>query len=64
MLRFPILPILLIALASPACAQDREVPYWATIRGSANELNMRVGPSEDYPVSLFPGTQYLIDADG
>lgn len=40
-----------ILVASPACAQDREVPYWATIRGSASELNMRVGPSADYPVS-------------
>jgi SH3-like domain-containing protein len=43
--------ILLFALAGPAFAQDREVPYWATIRGSATELNMRVGPSADYPVS-------------
>ena len=51
MTRAGLLPILLIALASPACAQDREVPYWATIRGSASELNMRVGPSADYPVS-------------
>lgn len=41
----------LILAVSPACAQDREVPYWATIRGSASELNMRVGPSADYPVS-------------
>lgn len=38
-------------LAVPLHAQDREVPYWATIRGSASELNMRVGPSADYPVS-------------
>ena len=45
--------LLALALASPgpACAQDREVPYWATIRGSASELNMRVGPSADYPIS-------------
>lgn len=43
--------ILSLAAASPACAQDREVPYWATIRGSATELNMRVGPSADYPIS-------------
>lgn len=43
--------ILSLAVASPACAQDREVPYWATIRGSASELNMRVGPSADYPIS-------------
>lgn len=35
----------------PVSAQDREVPYWATIRGSASELNMRVGPSADYPIS-------------
>lgn len=33
-----------------AMAQDREVPYWATIRASATELNMRVGPSSDYPI--------------
>ena len=51
MTRAGLIPILLIALASPVGAQDREVPYWATIRGSASELNMRVGPSEDYPVS-------------
>lgn len=51
MFRLGFLSILLIALATPACAQDREVPYWATIRGTASELNMRVGPSEDYPVS-------------
>ena len=29
-------------------AQDRDVPYWATIR--ASELNMRVGPSADYRI--------------
>ena len=34
--------------AAPATAQDREVPYWATIR--ASELNMRVGPSADYKI--------------
>lgn len=55
-MRSPVtLPILLFALASPvadaARAQDREVPYWATIRPSASALNMRVGPSADYPVS-------------
>lgn len=42
---------LLLALASQARAQDREVPYWATIRGSASALNMRVGPSADYPIA-------------
>ncbi len=38
-----------VALASPATAQDREVPYWASIR--ATELNMRVGPSADYKIA-------------
>lgn len=51
MLRAGLLLILAMALAAPAIAQDREVPYWATIRGSASELNMRVGPSADYPIS-------------
>ena len=45
----PLLASLLCALAAlPAQAQDREVPYWATIR--ASELNMRVGPSADYKI--------------
>ena len=33
---------------SPAQAQDREVPYWASLR--ASEINMRVGPSADYKI--------------
>lgn len=39
----------LLGIAGGARAQDREVPYWATIR--ASELNMRVGPSADYKVA-------------
>lgn len=46
-----ILLTLVLAASGPALAQDREVPYWATIRDSASRLNMRVGPSEDYPIS-------------
>ncbi len=42
------LSLALIFLAIPAAAQDREVPYWATLR--AEEVNMRVGPSEAYPI--------------
>ena len=37
--------LVLLGLASTVQAQDRDVPYWATIR--ASELNMRVGPSAD-----------------
>lgn len=33
---------------APGHAQDREVPYWATLR--ADEVYMRVGPSVDFPV--------------
>jgi SH3-like domain-containing protein len=45
---FTLLSILAIAAGSIAYAQDREVPYWATI--GAEEVNMRVGPSRDYPI--------------
>ncbi len=33
---------------SEAHAQDREVPYWATLR--FDEVNMRVGPSGEYKI--------------
>jgi len=42
------LPLLLALVASPLAAQTREVPYWATLR--AEEVNMRVGPSEEFPI--------------
>ena len=38
-----------LLLAVAADAQDREVPYWATLR--ASEINMRVGPSADYKIA-------------
>ena len=34
--------------AIPIAAQDRDVPYWASLR--FDEVNMRVGPSQDYPI--------------
>ena len=40
--------VLTTCLAAPAAAQDREVPYWATLR--SEEVNMRVGPSEEFPI--------------
>lgn len=42
------LVLALTAIAFPARAQDREVPYWASLR--AEEVNMRVGPSENFPI--------------
>ena len=38
----------LALVAQPAHAQDREVPYWASLR--YDEVRMRVGPSEEYPI--------------
>jgi SH3-like domain-containing protein len=40
---------LLMAIAAPAGAADSTVPYWASIR--ANEVNMHVGPGEDYRIN-------------
>jgi SH3-like domain-containing protein len=43
--------IVLLALllwSIPAAAQNREVPYWASLR--AGKANMRVGPGEDFPI--------------
>jgi SH3-like domain-containing protein len=40
--------LMLSALCAPASAQDREIPYWASLR--ASEVNMRVGPSENFPI--------------
>lgn len=37
------------ATASPVSAQEVAVPYWASIRVS--EVNMRVGPGEDYRIN-------------
>ncbi len=51
MIRFLLPSILLIVGfggGTAAFGQDREVPYWATI--GAEEVNMRVGPSRDYPI--------------
>lgn len=42
-------PAMAVLAASPAMGDGREVPYWASLR--AGEVNMRVGPSEAYPIS-------------
>jgi len=36
-------------LSQPLAAQDRDVPYWASL--SSPEVNMRVGPSENYRIA-------------
>lgn len=37
-----------VVSTSPVHAQDREVPYWASMR--FDEVNMRVGPSQEYKI--------------
>lgn len=39
----------LLGAASPVMAQEAKVPYWASIR--SGEVNMRVGPAEEYQVT-------------
>jgi SH3-like domain-containing protein len=65
-----------VPLSTPALAQDREVPYWASLR--ASEVNLRVGPSESYPIEwvyhrqalpvkvvrLYQGWRRVRDQDG
>jgi SH3-like domain-containing protein len=41
-------PVLALFFAVPIGAQDRDVPYWASLRST--EVNMRVGPSEEYRI--------------
>lgn len=43
-----LLSLLTLLVATPLAAQDREVPYWASIK--TEELNLRAGPGRDYPV--------------
>ncbi len=46
--RLILLALCLAGVGAPASAQDRETPYWASLR--ASEVNMRVGPSEEYAI--------------
>ena len=39
---------LALTAAAPASAQSHKTPYWASIQSS--EVNMRVGPGEDYRI--------------
>ncbi len=46
--RFALLLLALLAPASAAFAQERELPYWASI--SAETANMRAGAGERFPI--------------
>lgn len=51
------LSLAVLAWTFPAKAQEIEVPYWASIR--ASEVNMRVGPAEDYRIAWVYRRQNL-----
>ena len=40
--------VLVQPVAEPVRAQDRETPYWASLK--FDKVNMRVGPSREYPI--------------
>ena len=66
----------LLAIAAPALAQDKTVPYWASI--SSGEAMTRTGPGRNYPgvwlykrrdlpirvVKLYPNWRLVEDPDG
>ena len=76
MFRRVLLALAFLFAAQSVHAQDRDVPYWASLR--AGEVNMRVGPSESYPVvwvyhraglpvkvvRLYQGWRLVRDQDG
>jgi SH3-like domain-containing protein len=47
--RLAFLAALTLAWAAPASAETAKTPYWASIR--SDEVNMRVGPGEDYRIA-------------
>lgn len=68
--------LLLSTLATPASAQDRKPPYWASI--ASGQAMMRTGPGRNYPgiwlyqrrdlpirvLKIFPNWRYIEDPDG
>ena len=46
-----------LLLAAPAAAEGNPGPYWASLR--ATEVNMRVGPGEDYRINWVYHRQHL-----
>jgi SH3-like domain-containing protein len=68
--------MLLLLLAAPAAAQDRQPPYWASI--ASGEAMMRTGPGRNYPgiwlykrrdlpirvLKIYPNWRLIEDPDG
>jgi SH3-like domain-containing protein len=67
---------LILAVASPAAAQDKQPPYWASI--ASGEAMMRTGPARNYPgtwlyqrrdlpvrvLKIYPNWRLIEDPDG
>ncbi len=49
-IRILLLGAALLSSVGPLAAQERDTPYWASIR--VDEANLRVGPGEDYPIAF------------
>ena len=76
MLRRSVIATVLVALAAPAAAQDKQPPYWASI--ASGEAMMRTGPGRNYPgtwlyqrrdlpvrvVKTYPNWRMIEDPDG
>ncbi|HET7708494.1 MAG TPA: SH3 domain-containing protein [Sphingomicrobium sp.] len=68
--------MLVLTLASPAAAQEKKPPYWASI--ASGEAMMRTGPGKNYPgiwlykrrdlpirvVKTYPNWRMIEDPDG
>jgi SH3-like domain-containing protein len=51
-------PLILATLAAPlSAAPERKPPYWQSLR--ADEVNMRVGPGEDYTIRFVYHRKHL-----
>lgn len=75
LVRFALI-LCLAAIGLPASAQQNETPYWVSLK--ADRANMRVGPSENFPVEwvfvreglplkvlrVNQGWRYIEDPDG
>ncbi|GAA4715433.1 hypothetical protein H9L13_05470 [Sphingomonas lutea] len=68
--------LLMITVAAPAAAQDKQPPYWASI--ASGEAMMRTGPGRNYPgiwlykrrdlpvrvLKIYPNWRLIEDPDG
>jgi SH3-like domain-containing protein len=76
MSRWGVIAAALIVAASPAVAQERQPPYWASI--ASGEAMMRTGPARNYPgtwlykrrdlpirvIKTYPNWRLIEDPDG